>query len=126
MFKKAEKAYATIGDQVSYAYTLWSMAMTHKMLGKRREALRDLKRCALLFRKTRDPRGSAYAEMGVAELELIAGNIRKAVGHLARAKKLVSAFAWEKLHLHWLCGQEADYKQAGSRFQPKKLPVNWP
>src|SRR5258708_22016602 len=31
-YRKAEKLYGTIGDRVSYAYTLWSLGTTYKML----------------------------------------------------------------------------------------------
>ena len=38
-FKKAEKIYATIGDKVSYAYTVWSMGVSLKMLGGLKQEL---------------------------------------------------------------------------------------
>ena len=127
-FKKAEKAYARIGDRVSYAYTIWSMATAFKMLGQDAKARQAFLRCAKFFRQTRDPRGLAYAEMGLAELALQKGGLKTAVMLISQAKKHALAFKWESLHVKWLsgAGSHSDYKKAGSRFVPSKVPINWP
>ena len=77
-FKKAEKLYKKIGDRVSYAYTLWSIGTTYKMLGKYKEAVDSFNSALELFRITKDPRGKIYCMLGSAEVEYLAGDMKKA------------------------------------------------
>ncbi len=68
-YQKAEKLYGTIGDRVSYAYTLWSIGTTYKMLGQYTQAWSAFQKADNLFKKTGDTRGRIYSLLGFAEVE---------------------------------------------------------
>ncbi|HET9869655.1 MAG TPA: tetratricopeptide repeat protein [bacterium] len=131
---KAERLYGLIGDKVSYAYTLWSIGTAYKMLGRHYpEAHWAFYKADRLFQKTGDTRGRTYALLGFAESEWLQGHQAKGDAYWKRAKKIAdqSDFAWEALHVESLRGGKVRdlskrYRNAGSKFYPKTLPVNWP
>ena len=144
-YQKAEKLYGTIGDRVSYAYTLWSIGTTCKMLDQYTQAWSAFQKADILFKKTGDTRGRIYTLLGFAEVEFLKAAFLKSPRPLrerARVRGIVwwkqakqiadrSKFAWEKLHVESLKGGRVNllaslYKQAGSKFYPKSIPVNWP
>jgi len=66
-FGRAEAGYRVIGDVVSYAYTLWSMGMTHLFLKHPKKAEECLNAAACLFEHTGDRRGTAYVHLAWAQ-----------------------------------------------------------
>jgi len=132
-YRKAERLYGRIGDRVSYAYTLWSLGTTYKMLGRYREAHWAFYKADNLFRKTGDTRGKIYTLLGFAEVEWLKGHRPKGNRWWKRAKTIAdrSDYAWEGLHVGALRDGKVSpmkdrYLQAGSKFYPKALPINWP
>jgi tetratricopeptide (TPR) repeat protein len=144
-YKKAEKLYGTIGDRVSYAYTLWSLGTTYKMLGHNPNALSAFQKADQLFIKTGDTRGRIYTLLGFTEVEWIkAGDVHfprplrerarvRGNAFWKKAKSIAdkSHYAWESLHVESLKGGRVNnlakrYRDSGSLFYPKSIPVNWP
>jgi tetratricopeptide (TPR) repeat protein len=132
-YKKAEKLYGTIGDRVSYAYTLWSLGTTYKMLEQYGQAHWAFFKADNLFKKTGDTRGRIYALLGFAEIEFLKGHKPKGMKWRKMAKTIgdKSDYVWEKLHVEALKNGNPQnlrsrYRQAGSRFYPKSFPINWP
>jgi tetratricopeptide (TPR) repeat protein len=132
-YKKAEKLYGTIGDRVSYAYTLWSIGTTYKMLGDYSRAWSAFQKADGLFKKTGDNRGRIYSLLGFAEIEFLKNKRSKGLKYWRQAKTIAdkSGYAWVRLHVEALKdGQVVNltsrYKKAGSLFHPHSLPVNWP
>jgi tetratricopeptide (TPR) repeat protein len=118
-FKKAEVLYRKIGDRVSYAYTLWSIGTTYKMLGKYKEAADSFKSAAELFRATKDPRGKIYCMLGSAEIEYLKGNIKKAKKGFMKGLELARQYRFKV---------EKGYarKLIRAAAKGKGLPVNLP
>jgi len=132
-YRKAERLYGRIGDRVSYAYTLWSLGTTYKMLGRYMEAHWAFYKADNLFKKTGDTRGRIYTLLGFAEVEWLKGHSAKGNTWWKKAKAIAdrSDYAWEDLHVGSLKGGKVPpmkdrYLQAGSKFYPKTLPINWP
>jgi hypothetical protein len=76
------------------------------MLGKKSEAARKFKAAEKLFKLTKDPRGLAYAHMGLGELS-------SNRSYFLKAEKESKEFAWE-------------HAQAKRLLKGMKTPVNWP
>jgi tetratricopeptide (TPR) repeat protein len=142
-FGRATRLYRRIGDEVSYAYTIWGEGTTHKMLGGYERALARFTEADAIFRKTRDPRGRIYTSLGAGELLVLRGR------HRAAERKLRSAlesarrlgFRFEEAHARLLLGllrvEEgrrvsferilARYARLGTSFPRKpSLPLNIP
>jgi tetratricopeptide (TPR) repeat protein len=94
-YRKAERLYGRIGDRVSYAYTLWSLGTTYKMLGRYTEATRSFQKADLLFHATGDTRGRIYTLLGFAEIEFLKANQHPTQRH-EDAKKVVGRGATEE------------------------------
>jgi tetratricopeptide (TPR) repeat protein len=133
-FRKAEKGYAKIGDKVSYAYTLWSLGTTFKLMERFGEARKALAKADALFKLTKDGRGQAYVQQALAEIEALEGDPARGLARLKRSAPLTKPYAWEARHhlalTALLQGQPVKakkaYQSSGSSFQPMSLPVNWP
>ena len=133
-FRKAEKGYAKIGDKVSYAYTLWSLGTTFKLMERFGEARKALAKADALFKLTKDGRGQAYVQQALAEIEALEGHVDKGLARLKRSAHLTKPYVWEARHhvalTALLQGQpqkaKKAYQSSGSSFQPISLPVNWP
>jgi tetratricopeptide (TPR) repeat protein len=118
-FKKAEKLYKKIGDRVSYAYTLWSVGTTYKMLGKYKEAVKCFNSAAELFKVTKDPRGKIYCILGSAEVDYLEGEIKKAKKGFARGLKRAEQYGFKVEK-----GYAKKLIRAGEKG--KGLPINLP
>jgi len=94
-FKKAEILYKQIGDRVSYAYTLWSVGASHKMLGEYKDAAKSFNEAAGFFEQTRDPRGKIYCILGIGELDYLNGNKGTAKRAFKRSLKLAGDYGFE-------------------------------
>jgi hypothetical protein len=132
-YHKAEKLYGTIGDNVSYAYTLWSIGTAEKMLGHYSPAQKAFSAADKLFITTGDTRGRIYTLLGFAEVEWMSGFPAKGFRWWDKAKAIAdkSRFAWEKLHVDAMKDGQINpliekYQKSGSRFHPETFPVNWP
>ena len=131
-FKKAEKLYKRIGDKVSYAYTLWSIGTTYKLMGQLSDAIEYFNAADKLFQTTGDLRGRSYASLGRAELAWLQGKNGEGERRKAEGFAKSGGYAWEYLHAKMMKDgkvsptAKGQYKKMGSVFCPKGLPVNWP
>jgi len=138
LFAKAEKLYGRIGDKASFAYTVWAMATVHKMLGDYKRSADAFARAQVLFRDTRDHRGSIYCRLGVGELALLQGKEKS--GRLAFVHSLEQAkrYGYHAEACHALCGLalvdlnpdwaavKGAYRACGLHFTPPPPPLNLP
>ncbi len=113
-FGLAEAGYRVIGDVVSYAYTLWSMGMTHLFLGREKKTEECLNAAACLFDHTGDRRGTAYVHLAWAQTPGDPGP------HLATARALTAELdiPWEALMAQAVAARAkpAALKKLGPRF----------
>ena len=130
-FGQAEAGYRVIGDVVSYAYTLWSMGMTHLFLRHANKADECLNAAQCLFERTGDRRGTAYVHMAWAQVADDPGPHLKA----ARAITAELEIPWEALMAEAVAakGKPAAVKKLlpkiaalGSMWVPEGWPVNIP
>ena len=115
------------------------------MLGQYQPAWSAFQKADILFKKTGDTRGRIYTLLGFAEVEFLKAASTRSPRPLRerarvrgdawwkQAKRIAdrSKFAWEKLHVEALKDGRVNllasrYKQAGSKFHPISLPINWP
>jgi len=133
-FSRASALYRKIVDRVSYSYTLWSMGTTHKMLLDLASAQVCFNEAQGLFRKTKDPRGLIYCQLGFGEIAMLTGNTKKAAKYfsdsLEQAKKY--GFRIEQCHasmlISYLAGKKKPvcYNTLGVRLGFTEAPFNIP
>jgi len=138
LFAKAEKLYGRIGDKTSFAYTVWAMATVHKMRGDYRRSANEFARAQLLFRETRDHRGTIYCRLGVGELAWLQGNKKSARREFSRSLEDARRFGYYAEACHALAGValadpspdwiivKKTYRQCGLYFTPPPPPLNLP
>ncbi|MBI1746181.1 MAG: tetratricopeptide repeat protein [Acidobacteria bacterium] len=141
-FDRAKNVYRTIKDKVSFSYTLWSEATTHKMVGRLGRAAKLFEKLQELFAQTGDVRGTVYVQLGHGELAALRGEWRRAEllfkQGLAEARR--RHFRLEACHAELLLallrqkrGLSAPlapvitkYQRLGSAFRSTAFPVNLP
>jgi len=126
--KKASRLYKKIGDRVSYAYTLWSLATTHKMKGSYRRAFRNLEKAESLFKITNDPRGLVYCKLGYGELRLLAGDRTGARRFFKSGLSIAEKFGFkvEAAHAKMLLERPSGYIKLGIKLDFQAPPYNLP
>jgi len=134
-FTKAIRLYKKIGDKVSYAYTLWGLSTTYKMVGKLKNAHDLLMKAMALFKTTKDPRGIIYCKLGLGEISLLTGKKAFAKRHLSTAQNESDkhGFAVEGCYAKTLMSLHNDkeisntcYHQLGLRLKFQAMPLNFP
>ncbi len=140
-FGKAAALYEDIGDEVSYAWTLWSWGTAFKVLGELGKRVRNSRLPRGSLRRPRDTRGMVYYLLSVAEVTFLEGKKDEALGFLKEAEDLLveKPFRLEKVHVklyRWLMGEGEDslsnirglYEGIGAHFLPSfpTLPLNIP
>ena len=138
-FSKATALYNKIGDKVSYAYTLWGLGTAYKMTGVHNKARDYFTEALRFFRKTKDPRGIIYCELGFSEISLLEG--RKAAAKKYSSAALLGSkkngFALEKCHAETLVSflngppssgnkKSTCYDRLGLKLGFQALPLNIP
>jgi len=101
-FAKAKALYQRIGDQASYAYTLWGEGTAYKMLGWHEKALEDFKQAEAIFTKTYDSRGKVYTCLGKGELLLLTGKLPQAEQKFQQASQTAQRFRFRFEQVHAL------------------------
>jgi tetratricopeptide (TPR) repeat protein len=91
-FKKAETIYNKIGDRVSYAYTLWSIGTTYKLIGKIDRAGKSFDESARFFKETKDPRGQIYCILGIGEIDYLRGKKKKGMNAFMKSQRLADKY----------------------------------
>jgi len=140
-FRRAEELYRDIGDEVSYAWTLWSFGTALKVLRRFDEAREKFEAARALFAKTGDARGMVYYLLAVAEIAFLEGHKEEAFALFERIETSLSGkpLKLEKVHLRlyrWLAGKEEAslddirelYRKLGVHFLPPfpVFPLNLP
>lgn len=134
-FAAAEKGYAEIGDIVSFSYTLWAMGMTKLFLKDLKTAGRKFRRALENFETTGDRRGSAYAWLGLAQMNMLMG--KSAAAELRQARRLTGdlGIGWETLMVRIVESRGKPRAMAalnkqlaafGSVWRPEGFPINIP
>jgi hypothetical protein len=114
------------------------MATVHKMRGEYQRSATEFARAQVLFRETRDHRGSIYCRLGVGELALLQHRRKTArrdfawsweranqYGYHAEACHALAGLALVDPNPDWTTVKKA-YRKCGLHFTPPPPPLNLP
>jgi tetratricopeptide (TPR) repeat protein len=133
--KRAERVYLTMGDIVSYSYTLWSIGMVHLMEGRLRWAEYYVMKASVRFKKTKDIRGLISCRLALGQVQYLRGDRSAARREFVKAfhDSVGNKFGIETCHSKALLeymktGKMTHecHRRAGSRLRVSSIPFNIP